>query len=158
MAAAGRGRARGQRAGGARAPPRRHGGALHSSTRSARAKKSRSTHTFPRRCEVDFRFIVPDRPTRPPARGRFRPGSVRPTDPVRPVSGRFRGSEILGDHNLSENLRVSDPVSDPDRPFRPSRNGPTERPFLGDPENVKSKIKFATPTQTIFLSPPPATR
>ena len=38
---------------------------------------------FPRRCEVDFAFIVPDRPTRPSPRARFRPGSGRPTDPLR---------------------------------------------------------------------------
>ena len=39
-----------------------------------------------RRSEVDLRFIVPDRPTRPLARARFRSGSVRPTDPVRCAS------------------------------------------------------------------------
>ena len=44
---------------------------------------------------------------------------------------------------------TSDPVSDPDRPFRPSRNGPTDRPSLGDPEDDKSKINFALPHQPL---------
>ena len=84
-----------------------------------------------RRCEVDLTFVVPDRPTRPLARARFRPGSIRPTEPVRksdPALRRFPGSEI------------SDPVSDPDRPSdRSGTTRPTDPPWVTRKTiNVKS--------------------
>ena len=84
-----------------------------------------------------------------------RPGRMRgaDSDPGRsdrptlsdPSLGRFRGSEVRRRSQSLGDLRVSDPVSDPDRPFRPSRNGPTDRPSLGDPEDDESKINFALP-------------
>ena len=73
--------------------------------------------------------------------------SDRPTLSDPPLR-RFPGSEITGDITISE---ISDPVSDPDRPFRPSRNGPTDRPSLGDPEDDECKINFAPPELQVQL-------
>ena len=86
-------------------------------------------------CEVDFAFIVPDRPTRPSPRARFRPGSGRPTDPLRACR---RGYWGVGGGRPTDRPREAvggDAGSGrPDRPTvsgRPPRRSRVRSPELG---------------------------